>query len=87
MQSRPCSNCRDCEKRCGRGSTLLHLSGISDAVDVYNAVVSLHSLDRTILEFSSEKISRDLVFLGFLQREPNPADLESALELVASAEL
>jgi hypothetical protein len=61
-------------------------SGPGDAVEVYNAVVSLFSVDRTILDMGSDQISRLLVRRGFLHREPNSADLEAALDLVAAVE-
>lgn len=71
---------------CGCELSPAPFSGLTDAIEVYNAVVSLHSLDRTILDVSPERVSRMLVRLGFLHREPYPGDLEAALDLVAAVE-
>jgi hypothetical protein len=84
MQHR-CSCCW--EHECGRESFApALLASADDAVETYNAVVSLHSLDRSILDVSPERVSRMLVRLGFLHREPYPGDLEAALDLVAAVE-
>jgi hypothetical protein len=79
--------CPYCRPGCGCGrESAPFVSGVEDAVEVYNAVVSLHSLDRTILDVSPERVSRMLVRLGFLHREPYLGDLEAALDLVAAVE-
>jgi hypothetical protein len=83
--------CQNCEPPCGCGllaelSAPQVFSGYGDALEVYNAVVSLCSLDRTILEYSAEAVSERLVQEGFFSEEPSPADVEGALDLVAQAE-
>jgi hypothetical protein len=79
------AQCKCCQVDGVRGATA-SLASFTEGVDVYNAVVSLHSLDRSILNLTSEAISRRLVSWGFLHREPCPADLESVIDLVRQVE-
>jgi hypothetical protein len=87
MVERVCPYCR-CEDSCGRETSASRpYSDLGPtSAEVYAAVSSFYSRDRSVLDVDSSYLAQDLVSLGYLHSMPRLVDVSQAQELIREVE-